>query len=258
VPQRGNGMIGRFDSWFDRLIYESGTQVSPVAAFLVMIAAGLLVGGLLFLWQDNLLVASGGLAIGIVLAGALFVYLRRRRMQTIDNQLPEVLELIARAVRAGETLDQGIELVASTGLEPTATEFRHCVQQLKLGLSVDATLRSLTQRVPLPELRLFAAALVVQRRSGGSLALTLERFAKALRERHGYRRQMRSSTASARWSTMVIVAASLGILVYLFVWQPDYINSFLESRLGQTVFAVGIALQIIGILWVLTLTKPEV
>jgi tight adherence protein B len=166
--------------------------------------------------------------------------------------------LIARAVRAGETLDQGIEIVANSALEPTATELRYCVKQLQLGLSVEAALRSLTLRVPSPELRLFAAALVVQRRTGGSLALTLERFARAMRERHGYRRQLKSATAAARWSTMVIVAASIGIMIYMFIWQFDYVNAFLESRLGWSMLIIAIVLQIIGILWVLSLTKAEV
>jgi tight adherence protein B len=222
-----------------------------------MLAAGLLLGGLLFLWRENLLLAGGGMAMGIMLAGIVFVLLRRWRLQKIDNQLPEVLDVIARAVRAGETLDQGISMVASTALEPTATELRYCVQQLQLGLSVDAALRSLTQRVPSPELRLFAAALVVQRRTGGSLATTLERFARAMRERHSYRRQLRSATAAARWSTIVIVLACLAMMVYLFGWQADYVNSFLESRMGWTALIVAGVLQIIGILWVLSLTRAE-
>lgn len=258
LPPRGNGPVGQFDRWFDRLVLETGTQLSSATAFLVMIAAGLVLGGLLFLWQDNLLLAGGGLAIGMLLAAITFVLLRRWRLQTIDNQLPEVLDLIARAVRAGETLDQGIAIVSSSTLEPTATELRYCLQQLQLGLSVEAALRSLTQRVPSPELRLFAAALVVQRRAGGSLATTLERFARAMRERHAYRRQLKSATASARWSTAVIVAASLGMMIYLFGWQSDYVNAFLESRMGWSALAIAVALQIIGILWVLSLTKAEV
>lgn len=258
LPERGSGVLGRFDRWFDRLILETGTHLSSVTAFLVMLAVGLLVGGVLFIWRDNLLLAGGGMAIGIFLAAVWFVLIRRWRLQKIDNQLPDVLDLIARAVRAGETLDQGIEIASTSALEPTATELRYCVKQLQLGLSVDAALRSLNLRVPSPELRLFAAALVVQRRTGGSLALTLERFARAMRERHGYRRQLKTATAAARWSTMVIVAASIGIMVYMFCWQYDYVNAFLESRLGWSMLIIAIVLQIVGILWVLSLTKAEV
>jgi tight adherence protein B len=132
------------------------------------------------------------------------------------------------------------------------------VRQIQLGLSIDATFRRLAERVPLPELRLFSAALMVQRRVGGSLAVTLERFARAIRERQAYRRQLRVATAAGRWSTMVIVAACLGLVVYLFGWQYDYVRSFLETRVGQYVFMLAIILQVIGIVWVLALTRYEV
>lgn len=258
IPQRGAGPIGRFDAWFERMMAETGTNFSSLTAILCMLAAGLALGGGLFVWRDNLLLAAAGLAVGILGVGAIFYYLRYQRLLRIDTQLPEVLEFIARAVRAGETLDQGIALVAETSIEPTASELRICVKQLELGLSMDATLRALTQRVPLMELRLFAAALVLQRRSGGSLATTLERFAKAIRERHAYRRQLRVATASSRWAAIVIVTASLGMLIYLFGWQPEYINQFLDSRMGQVVFATALILQAVGVLWVLSLTQAEV
>jgi tight adherence protein B len=258
IPQRGAGPIGRFDAWFERMMAETGTKFSALSAILCMLAAGLAIGGGLFVWRENLLLAAAGLAVGILGVAAIFYYLRYQRLSRIDSQLPEVLEFIARAVRAGETLDQGISLVAETSIEPTASELRVCVRQLELGLSMDATLRALTQRVPLMELRLFAAALVLQRRSGGSLATTLERFAKAIRERHAYRRQLKVATASARWAAIVIVAATMGMLVYLFGWQPDYINQFLDSRMGQIVFATALILQVVGVLWVLNLTQAEV
>lgn len=258
TAQRPTGPLGRFDAWFERMISETGTRFSSLAAVLCMLAVGLLLGGGLFVWQENLLLAAAGMTVGILATGGVFYYLRYQRLQKIDSQLPDVLEFIARAVRAGETLDQGIAMVADTAMEPTASELRICVKQLQFGLSMDATLRALTQRVPLTELRLFAAALVVQRRSGGSLATTLERFSKAIRERHNYRRQLKVVTASSRWAAMIIVGASLGMLVYLFGWQPEYVQQFFDSRMGQVVFVTAIVLQVLGVLWVLRLTQAEV
>jgi tight adherence protein B len=258
APSRGSGPIGRFDDWFDRFMIETGVQWTAAAAMLAMIAAGLALGGGMFLWRENWLLAGVGALLGVVATWAIFYYIRRRRLQVFDDQLPAVLELIARAVRAGETLDQSVELVANTTMEPSASELRYCVRQMQLGLSVESTFRGLAQRIPLPELRLFAAALIVQRRAGGSLAITLERFAKAIRERHGYRRQLRVATAAARWSTAVIVAASIFLMVYLFGWRSEYIHSFVDSRLGIMVFVFAIFLQIMGILWVLALSRAEV
>jgi tight adherence protein B len=252
------GPVGSFDDWFDRFISETGMQWTSAAAFLAMVAVGIGLGGALFLWRENLLVAGVGMLAGILLAGAIFAFIRRRRLQKFDEQLPSVLELIARAVRAGETLDQAVELVARTALEPSASELRYCVRQMQLGLSVDSTFRALAQRIPLPELRLFAAALIVQRRAGGSLAITLERFAKAIRERQAYRRQLRVATAAGRWSAAIIVLLSIGLLVYLFGWRYDYIHSFFDSSLGRMVFMLAVGLEIIGVVWVIALTRSEV
>lgn len=252
------GLIGRFDDWFDRFILETGLQWTSPAAFLGMVAAGIALGGSLFMWRENLLLAGVGMLMGMIAAAAVLAFLRRRRLQKFDDQLPSVLELIARAVRAGETLDQAVELVAATAMEPSASELRYCVRQMQLGLSVDSTFRALAQRIPLPELRLFAAALIVQRRAGGSLAITLERFARAIRERQAYRRQLRTATAAARWSATIIVIISIALLVYLFGWQYDYIRSFLETRMGQALFALAIILELVGIAWVFSLTRYEV
>jgi tight adherence protein B len=104
---------------------------------------------------------------------------------------------------------------------------------------------------------MFSAAVSMQRQTGGRLATTLERLAQAARERHGYRRQVRTATAGARWSSAVIMVLAVGMLVYLFGWQPEYVKSFLTTRVGQIVLTLAVVLQIIGITWVFATSRPE-
>jgi tight adherence protein B len=251
------GAVGRFDAWFQRLVLETGLAIQALSAFLLLVTGGLLVGGGLFLSTGELLPACLGMLLGMLAALGVLFYLRHRRLKAFDDQLPEVMDLVARAVRAGQSLEQAIDLIAKSGLEPAAREFGICARQLAMGLSMEATLRSLVDRIPLRELRLFSAAIIMQRRTGGSLANTLERFARAMRERHGYRRQLLAATAAGRWSSRVMVAVAVFLLIYLFGFQPEYIHSFISSRTGQIVFAIALVLQAIGVAWVFALTRPE-
>jgi len=253
----GAGPVGRFDAWFQRLVLETGLALPSLSAFLVLVSGGLIVGGSLFVSTGQLLPACLGMLVGMLAGLGWLLFMRHRRLEAFDDQLPEIMDLVARAVRAGQSLEQAIELISKSGLEPAAQEFAICSRQLQMGLSMEAALRSLVDRVPLRELRLFSAAIVMQRRTGGSLANTLERFARAMRERHGYRRQLLAATAAGRWSSRVMVAVAVFLLVYLFGFQPAYIQSFISSRTGQAVFAVAIVLQVIGVAWVFALTRPE-
>ena len=257
VSTAGASPIGRFDAWFQRLVMETGLALQPLSAFLLLVTAGLIVGGGLYISSAALLPGCLGMLVGLLAGLGWLIYMRHRRLTAFDNQLPDIMDLIARAVRAGQSLEQGIDLISKTGLQPAAKEFAICARQLEMGLSMEAALRSLVERVPLRELRLFSAAIVMQRRTGGSLANTLERFARAMRERHAYRRQLLAVTAAGRWSSRVMVAVAVFLVIYLFGFQPEYIQSFISSRVGQIVFAIAIVLQVIGVVWVFALTRPE-
>jgi tight adherence protein B len=257
-PQVGRlGIIGRIDRWFNLLSLELGVGTTPVAIFLAALAVGLALGGALLLWRDQPLLAAAGLVVGMAVALIFFSIRRARRRGQILGQLPDVLELLARAVRAGESVDQAIALVGQTPLEPLATEFRRCARQIDMGLSVGAAMAALAQRVPLMEMRILAATFRVERRSGGNLPGILERLARVIRDRVSYHRQFRAATAAGRASTYVIGTAGPLVVMYLVIWQRDYVGRFLESPQGTTLLGVAIALQIVGLAWILGLLRTK-
>jgi tight adherence protein B len=167
------------------------------------------------------------------------------------------MEILARAVRAGETLDQAIALVGATVEEPLRSEFIRCSKHLDMGLSMDASIRSLTRRAPLPETRILAATLMVQRRAGGSLPITLERLARVVRDRLSYQRQFRAATAAGRMSMIIILLAGPLVMAYMWFWQREYIQNFITSPQGHFLLVVAVILQIIGSLWVLSLIRAD-
>jgi tight adherence protein B len=259
------GLADRFDHWFSLLIEQTGVALTPQAAFLLMITVGLLSGGALFLWRDNIMLGVASALVGMLLVMGVFVYLRGRRQRAIWEQFPGSIELMARAIRAGESLDQAIEMVGDNVAEPLATEFQRFAGQLKMGLSINAAVRAFTRRVPLAESRFLAASLVVQRRAGGNLPVTLERLAKVCRDRLNYYRQFRAMTATGRGSAIMIIVTTLAATAFMWFWGPDYAQFRVDSD-GQaieyystayTMMAVAIGLQIVGLIWIYRILKTD-
>lgn len=255
--RRTHGVVGRFDNWFNRMIVQTGMEIVPEAAFLLAVAVGLLLGGILLLWRDDLLLMIFGVGMGMLLVIGYYAFRRARHQTEIQNQLPDAMELLARAVRAGESLDQAIELASDTLPKPLGPEFQRCSKQLSMGLSIDAAMRSLSMRAPLSEIRILAATLMVQRRTGGSLPVTLERLSAVIRDRINYHRQFRAQTAAGRISTLLIGAAGPLVAAYMLTFQPEYFQRFMETSRGNMMLGTSVVLQVIGLGWIYTILRSD-
>ncbi len=252
-----DGMTNRMDYRFREMIHQSGLEVAPEAAFLLMVLSGLVVGGGLLMWRDDLLLAVVGFVIGFVLPWAYYVYRRNERLAAVREQLPGSMDLIARAVRAGETLDQAVDGAGRDTMEPLGVEWRRAARHLEMGLSVPAAMRSMTQRVPLMELRILGTALNVQRRTGGNLPTTLERMSHVIRDRLSYQRQFKAATGASRMATLLIALAGPAVFAYMMTFQPDYMGQFFNLPGGWALLTVAGVLQFVGLVWVWNLLRND-
>jgi tight adherence protein B len=254
---RGSGFTNRIDRFFHRLTFEGGFTFAPEASFLMAAGVGILLGGSLFVWREDLLLAFAGLAVGMLVVIAVFAILRRRRLRRIREQLPDVVDSIARGVRAGESLDQSITSVGQSAGAPLGVEMCRVSKQLEMGLSMEAAMEGLIRRAPINEMRILAATFLVQRQAGGNLPLTLERLAKVIRDRLSYYRQFRAATAATRIGAILIALAGPAVIVFLATFQPDYLASFVEIRLGMILLFVAIILQVLGVVWIFRLLRTH-
>ncbi len=251
------GSIGQFDSWFESTLYQSGWALSPMGAVLLHLFVALCVGGLVFLLTENLLLTGlSGLA-GFAAVMVALVLAQRRRVRKFLEQFPGSLDLLARAVRAGESLEQAIDLVGESSREPLSTEFRRCAGHLEMGLSVAATMRGLTRRMDLVDVRIFANTLSMHRDIGGNLATTLERLAEVIRDRRAFQRQIKSVTGAGRFSAMFIATLGPLLFAYMFVFQPEYGQGLLNDRIGQLMLSYAVVSQLVGLFWVSRLVKSD-
>lgn len=245
------------ESWLGELATQTGTDFTAETALLLAIFAGLALGGALFAWRDDWLAGAAGVVAGIVAVGGMLFYLRYRRYRAIREQLPDIMELMARAVRAGESLDQAIVLAGNSAFRPMAAEFRYCASQMNMGLSLDSAVRGMVRRVPLAETRILAMTLIVQRRRGGGLPVTLERLAKVFRDRVAFYRQFQASTALGRGSAAAIALVALGLDAYAIFGQAGPAGSLLTTAPGRVMLAVALVLQVVGITWAMWLFRSN-
>lgn len=254
--QTSQGPLGDFDRWFLRLIRETGLDLTGTSAVLLLTLCGLVVGGSMFVFNEQPLLAVIGLSLGMGIALIYLVIRRAKRIGQLQEQLSPALEMLARGMRSGQSLDQAIELVGRRSPEPLAAEFRFCARQLAMGLSLSAVMRSLVDRVRLFDVRIFTTTLCVHRHTGGNLARVLERLASVVRQRLSFRRQVRAATGAGRLSAILVGTIGPILFAYLFFYHPEYMQSMLASPLGQAMLAAAALLELAGLIWTVRLLKP--
>lgn len=246
-----------FDGWLDRLMFETGLELSPMSGALVALLAGIVAGGGIFLWDENPVGSGLAFVAGLGAAFCTFAVIRIRRLNRIREQLPDVIDQIGRAVRAGESVDQAFALAAARMKPPLAAEFRRCTRQLELGVSLPTALRSFQQRVRVMETQIFVTTLTIHRESGGNLPLTLERMANMMRDRLSYRRQVRATTAAGRVTAGLLSLAGPLMFLYFAIFRSAALREALSDGLGQLLFALAIVLEIVGLIWVYAVSRDQ-
>lgn len=255
VPR--TGLVGRIDDQFERLVVESGIPADGLTMTLMLVLTGLVLGGGAFLWTEDLLSGIVAFAVGMVLPLPYLSVRRASRLREVQSQLADVLDMMSRATRAGESLDQAITLVGQKASDPLGLEFRRSARHLEMGLSVSAAMRALVHRLPLMDVRILATTLSVHRQAGGNLALTLERMSRVVRDRMVYRQQMRSVTAAGRFSAMMIATVGPLLFLYMFTFQRDYAGKLLDLPLGNMMLVIAVILEVVGLLWISRLIRTE-
>lgn len=252
-----SGANSGLDRAFGQLVIDSGLPLTTTAAFFLMVLVGVTAGAAVFLALDNVLFALAVVPLGMALPLIYYMYARAHRMGLLHEQLPGAITTICRAIRAGESVEDALRLSAQASEEPIATELGRCAGHLAMGLSMAATMKSLTTRVPIQELKILSSAVVVQRTSGGNLAATLDRVIAIIRDRENFRRQFLAGTAGARMAAMLAVVAVPAYLLFMAFSGTDYVNSFFSQPMGLGLLTAGIVLFLVGIIWILTLLKVE-
>ena len=245
-------MPGAFEAFASRFLNLSllleQADVSLKPGQFCMITIGLVVAGtvgVLLAPVPKFFAPISGVFMGLLpLLATLF--LRRRRKKQFAKQLPEALELIARALRAGHSLGSGFSLVASEMDDPIGGEFQKCFEEQNLGVPMEEALESLADRVPNMDLRFFATAVILQRSTGGDLAEILDKIGDLVRERFKIWGQVQALTGEGRLSGIVLLALPPLLFVTMVRINKEYVMILFTDEFGKKLLAFGIIMQILG------------
>jgi tight adherence protein B len=177
-----------------------------------------------------------------------FLFLKRRaRFRRLEELLPDAIDLMARALRAGHSITSAIEVVSQENSEPLSSEFRVVFEEQKLGLPIREAIVHLVERMPLDDVRFLATAILVQKETGGNLAEVLDKTSTVMRGRLRLKGQLRVYTAQGRITGWVLCILPFIVFSLMEIVNPAYEKKLWTDPLGVDLLYAGLSLMALGI-----------
>jgi tight adherence protein B len=190
-----------------------------------------------------------------------YVIVRRRRnkrMYAFEEMLPEAIDLLGRAIRAGHPLSAGLKMVAEETTDPIQSEFRRTHEENRFGLPFEDALLAMADRVDIVDVRILTTAILIQREVGGNLAEVLDNLANVIRVRFTIRRQLRVYTAQGRFSGYVLAILPIAVGGAIYSLNPPYIRLLFTDPFGKLMLLTAVIFQIVGFLWIRKIIDIEI
>ncbi|MCU1328363.1 MAG: Flp pilus assembly protein TadB [Bryobacterales bacterium] len=215
---------------------------------LISVAVGITSGYLVALRLGSPL---AGILVGLV-AGtvplSLVLWKRRSRLLKIQEKLPETLDLMVSALRAGHSMVGALGAAAKEAPEPIGREFRLCYEEQNFGLNLRAAMDNLMERIPVPDLRIVATAMLIHKETGGNLAEVLDKTSLIIRERFLLQQKIRVHTAQGRLTGLVLMSLPTILAILIYVTNPEYLKLLFSRSLGHKFMAAAAVMNVIGLL----------
>lgn len=228
------------------LFEQADCHIKPSTLFGIGLGLGAFVGSLSYFAIHSILVAP---IVGFMFFCIPFFWLlnkRRQRLKKFAMQLPDALELVARALRAGHSLGAGMHVVGEEMPAPVADEFARVYDEQNLGIPLEESMRAMCERVPNLDLRFFVTSVAIQRQTGGDLAEILDKIGYVIRERYRILGQVKALTAEGRLSGVVLIALPFLLFFFMLHLKPDYVAMLWNHPIGVKMAIIGLILQILG------------
>jgi tight adherence protein B len=250
---RSSAVTGPLNS----LITQSGLKLT-VGTFILATGCAALGGYALIVFFTHKLAL--GLIVGAAASLLPYLYVRRvrnARMYKFEEQFPESIDLIGRALRAGHALPTGLSMVADEMPAPVGAEFRTLYDEQNFGLTLPEALRNFAARVPVLDARFFVTAVMTQREAGGNLAEVLDNLASVIRDRFKVKRQIRVISAHGRITGWILAGLPPSVAAAAFVLSPSHLQTLLGDPLGIRMIETAIGMQLLGTLIIRKIVNIE-
>lgn len=257
---RLNALLARFGPGqrMHRFISASAVAVSPAELILMSMALGafgLFLPGLF--GKPPIFGAALGLAL-TVLPWWRVASRRNKRIERIERQFPEALDLMGRAMRAGHAFPSTVKMVAEEMAEPLGRDFRILFDEMNYGVPTNEALAHLADRVPVPDVSYFVVAVMIQRESGGNLAELLDKIAIIVRDRLKLLGDVRTLSAEGRLSAIILTALPFGVGLVVNIVNPEFMAVLFTDPVGLRMVGVALFMMLSGILWMRSIIRIRV
>lgn len=229
-----------------RFIEQAGVRMS-VSRFVGLVAGMGVASTVVYAMMSPVLVLAPFVFASAAMLPFLWLLLKRKkRMRVFSGQLADAMDVLSRALRSGYSLPAGLQLVGTQTSDPLGPEFTKAFEQQNLGVSVEQSIRDMTERVGNPDLRFFATAVILQRQTGGDLAEILDKISSLIRERYKIWGQIQALTGEGRLSGIVLLGLPPVLFLVMLRLNYDYVMMLFNDPLGQKMLVFGIIMQILG------------
>ncbi len=228
------------------LLLHADSSMSVGGVVFACMGSGLGCGILGFLLLHRLLLAGIPFVIGAVVPYILLRMKRGRRLKAFNKALPEAIDLMARSLRAGHSINSSIEMIAEQSPEPLASEFVQVYKQQRLGLHFRDAVLQMGTRIPSRDLHFLITAILVQKETGGDLTEILDRAAHVIRERVRIEGEVRTRSAQGRLTGWILGLLPIAMLVLINIASPGYSSMLFHDPTGQKLLYTGGVLIAIG------------
>lgn len=240
------------------LIEQSGKTMPAYRLIVLSLALGALGGVAGWIFTRGLLVTLACTAAG--LAGPFFKVLRDRkeRMEKFEEQLPDAIDSMKRALRAGHPFSAAIKLVSEDMDDPVAREFELTFADINYGNDLRRAMFGLLQRMPSVTVMALVTSVLVQKETGGNLAEILEQISSVIRSRFRFQRRVRTLSAEGRLSAWILAMVPFVLFVVISVTTPDYLPVLMQDPMGRKLIAVAFVAGVVGIYWIRRVIRLDV
>ena len=239
-------------------LYQAGVTLTLGTLVLTSIAGFAFLGYVLY-WRLGAALPALLLSAGFLPLPFLYVRHRRaKRLSKLEQQLPEALGMMVSALRVGHSLIASLGAVAQDSREPISGEIRKCFEEQNYGVDLRTALVNLTQRAPIQDFRIFVAAVLIQKESGGNLAEVLENVAQTTRERFRLKKQVSVHTAQGRMTGWILSLLPVGLGFAMYLVNPDGMSILWKSSVGLKLLYTAIGMDIAGALIIRKIVRIRV
>ena len=230
----------------EKILQQANSQM-PLGVFLMLSGVLGVVGMVVAAFMDYPLLVAGGVGLVCLMLPLMKIKMQRTaRFKNFERQLPEALDLMARALRAGHAFSVGMKMVGDEFPDPIGPEFSRTVEEISFGIDTPEAMGNLNDRVVSTDLKFFITALVVQRETGGNLAEIIEAISRLIRQRFELLGRVKALSAEGRLSGIVLFVMPFVMGAVLWYMNEDYMRLLIEDDLGLMMLGAAGLLMLFG------------